>query len=388
MFKFIREWKQFRAFTNYQNINNEIIIYSESYNFWGHFEKIVKKLYINYNKKIIYLTSDNQDKLLNNPPYEITSFYIGSGIIRTILFLKLKGPLVIMTMPDLEVFHIKRSPEVLHYAYFFHSINSCHMAYRPHAFDFYDSIFTVGPRHDLEIRSLENNNRSPTKKIIQFGYPRLESLIENYQSLILSRTASKPERIKILIAPTWGKNSLIERHGGQFISSLINYGFDVTLRPHPETIKRCPNLIKKISKNYEKNSNFTLQSEVSSSQSLFDAHLMISDYSGAALEFSLATFKPVLFVNVPRKINNIKYYEHKLEPLEVLLREKMGIIINEENLDKISSHIYPLLSDYKIYKENITQLRNQYIYNLGKSSENGVLAIIEILDQKKKLLNK
>lgn len=376
---FLFEWKQKKAFEKYQANKREIIFYSEGYNYWPHFEQIIKHLWEDHQRRVIYLTSDQKDLIFLNPPPGVTSFYVGNGSVRTMLFVELEGPLVVMTMPDLHTLYIKRSPKVNHYSYIFHSINSCHMVYRPRAFDFYDSVFTVGPHHDIEIRFLENHNNSPAKQLIPHGYARLEALVEKAEKITTYVRDNRPHTI--LIAPSWGKNALIERHGGDFIKPLLDARYDVILRPHPETIKYSPGLLSMISLKYRAYENFKMEDEVASTESLLKADLMISDYSGASLEFALALLKPVLFVDVPKKINNPSYAIHPVDPLEVSIRDEIGKVISEEKLPEIIRYVNKLLTDNTVHASKIALLRDQYIYNFGKSGEMAALALLRIVNQ-------
>jgi hypothetical protein len=376
---FLFEWKQKKAFEKYQAANREIIFYSEGYNYWPHFEQIIKHLWEEHRRKVIYLTSDKDDLIFLNPPPGVTSFYIGNSTVRTMLFVELEGSLVVMTMPDLQTHYIKRSPKVKHYSYIFHSINSCHMVYRPHAFDFYDSIFSVGSHHDKEIRSLENYNKSAPKKIIKHGYARLEALVQEYNRETVKEDIDK--KPNILIAPSWGKNALLERHGGDFIKPLLDANLSVTLRPHPESIKNSAEILKIIAIKYRDYENFKIESEVVSKKTLLEADLMISDYSGAALEFAFALLKPVLFIDVPKKINNAKYEIHDIEPLEVKIRNEIGLVVTEDKLLNLVEKIYETLDNEIYLTNNILLLRQKYIYNFGQSGKVAANELIKIADQ-------
>ena len=52
----------------------------------------------------------------------------------------------------------------------------------------------------------------------------------------------------------------------------------------------------------------------------------MSDWSGVAFEYALGLKKPVIFVDVPRKVNNQKYKEIQIDPIEVIIREHMGVV--------------------------------------------------------------
>ena len=101
------------------------------------------------------------------PIKKIKTFCIGDGPARTKFFLELKAKVLIMTMPDLETYHIKRSKVFpVHYVYLFHSMNSTHMEFQKNAFDHFDSIFCVGPYQIQEIRATEQLYNLKQKKLI------------------------------------------------------------------------------------------------------------------------------------------------------------------------------------------------------------------------------
>ena len=89
---------------------------------------------------------------------------------------------------------------------------------------------------------------------------------------------------------------------------------------------------------------------------------MISDWSGAALDYALGFKKPVLFIDVPKKINNIDYKEIGIEPLEVSIRSKIGTIISLDKLEDIKLIINELLEGY--ISQDYAQLSNNAVYNL------------------------
>ena len=75
-----------------------------------------------------------------------------------------------MTMPDLNQFHVRRSTNSVNHIYMFHAINSIHLQYNQGAFDFYDTIFCVGPHHIEEMRITEKLYDLPPKQLIHVGY--------------------------------------------------------------------------------------------------------------------------------------------------------------------------------------------------------------------------
>lgn len=97
------------------------------------------------------------------------------------LISKLDAKALIMTMPGLNQFHIKRSINKVCHIYVFHAILSTHMIYRKGSFDCYDTIFCVGPHHIEEIRKMEQLENLKPKELIEAGYPWLETIYNKYQ---------------------------------------------------------------------------------------------------------------------------------------------------------------------------------------------------------------
>ena len=142
-FKF--EWDELKRFEKLSDKERSIIFYVENEFYYIYLKSIMDELSENYNASICYVTSSKNDPLLKNDNQNIKSFYIGNGTIRTKFFLNLKAEVLVMTMPDLQTFHIKRSKvKDVNYVYVFHSMVSTHLVYRKDAFDNFDTVFCVG----------------------------------------------------------------------------------------------------------------------------------------------------------------------------------------------------------------------------------------------------
>lgn len=334
-----REWRQFCAQPAAQRA---LVFYSEGAGYWPHFAPIVQALWQQYQQPVSYLSSQPDDPLLTAPQPGMSAFYLGAGSQRTLAFAGMQAGVVVMTMPDLHSYYIKRSPQVSEYVYVQHSLVSSHMIYRPAAFDHFDSIFCSGPQQIEEIRAREQQQGLPAKTLEAHGYGRLDSLLQTVAEAPMSSAADNTSP-HLLIAPSWGDNALLERVGGDFVGALLQAGYRVTLRPHPQTRRLHPALLDDIAQRYHDAPHFVLEEDVAYSQSLLAADLMISDWSGAALEFAFARRKPVLFVDVPRKINNPDYEALGIEPLEVSLRQSLGQVISEATLQQAIADPAPLL---------------------------------------------
>jgi YidC/Oxa1 family membrane protein insertase len=182
----------------------------------------------------------------------------------------------------------------------------------------------------------------------------------------------------VLIAPSWGTENVLESCGKQLVRHLLNNGYNVMVRPHPETIKRSPKLINMLHTEFSGSPDFTLEKSVATDDSLLKSDVLICDCSGVALEYAFGTERPVLFLDVPYKIQNKKYKELAIEPFELSTRTEIGVVVSPEKIDELSPIIEKLIAEYTEYKTNIVKLRGQNIYAFGHSSEVGAKHIVDV----------
>jgi len=346
-----------------------IVFYSENRNYWAHLEGMVNEILNKTNLYLCYISSNNDDPglLINHPKYN--SFKIDEGSIRNWLFKNIDTDVLVMTMPSLEKYQIKRSRYPVHYIYTQHSLNSLHMVYEKGAFDYFNTIFCAGPHHLKEIMAMEKKYKLPKKNLIKHGYYRLESIV----NMIKKHDKIINKNKHILIAPSWGKNGLIETMCEEVIDKLLNQSFKVTLRPHPQTLKFAKEKINKILKKYNSNPNFEFDSNVENQESLHKSDALISDWSGTSFEYYFALNKPVFFLDLPKKINNPDYKELEIEPFESFMRSKVGKIITLNDLDNFN----------KIIETNNKKINiSEFVYSYGQSSTIAVDAIKNILKDK------
>lgn len=383
--KISQAWRGLRAFKKLPRHRRKIVFYSEGAGYWTYFEPVVESLRDEFGHSVIYVTSSLDDPIYQNAPEGLSVFYIGSGTIRTLFFATLDVDVLVMTMPDLQTFHIKRSPYNVHYVYLNHSMVSTHMVYRPGAFDHFDSFMCVGPHHIEEIRAREKALSLKPKTLAKHGYGRLDQIISTSTLGPLPRCNGHEGRV--LIAPSWGEDSLIERHGSEPIIPLLQAGFHVVLRPHPQTLRLNRKVIDDIISECGDHPHFFLDIDGDAHVTLSTSDMMISDWSGAALEFSLGLERPVIFVDVPRKVLDPNYTNLGIEPLEARIRKELGVVINPSELPNIAQYAQTLKRDAHKWQEAARRARERWVYNVGNSGRAGATflhsLIIESIDKEK-----
>ena len=356
---FFKEFQGYRAYKKLPKSYKKVVFYSESFQDWHHLKPLLNAL-LDDDIAVTYVTSDDRDPGLLKLSNKYRSIYIGKGFFRILFFQFLKAKLLILTMMDLNNFELKRSMHPVHYVYIFHSLTSTHMVDTEKSFDHYDTIFCAGPHQKKEIELREKNKDLKAKNLIPYGYPRIEKLIQ---------LSSKPKNEKkvILLAPTWGEQSIINLMGMEICSIIINQGYSLILRPHHETIKRSPQLIDEIENKYSHLETFSLVREMGDSESLLQSDLLICDWSGTAIEYAFGLEKPVIFIDIPPRVRNPNWREIQSEPLEMSIREKVGRVICPSKLDELPSSISQLLNEDQISSSLIKSLREEFIYNLSDS---------------------
>lgn len=368
---FLQARKGFKAFKAIPRPQRQMVFYSEGSGYWSHFEPVFLALR-SAGQPVLYVTSSLHDPVYQNPPQGTQVFYVGSGMVRTLFFATLDVDVLLMTMPDLQTFHIKRSPHRVHYAYLQHSIVSTHMVYRPAAFDHFDSVFCVGPHHVQEIRKREEQQQLPAKILLEHGYGRLDGMLNKIAS-----TGAEQKR-SVLIAPSWGDSSLLNLCGIELIDNLVQGGHEVVLRPHPRSRQLNPQVLHAIEQRFGGQPGFSLDENMDAHSSLAAAGVMISDWSGAALEFAFAYQRPVLFIDVPRKVQNPEYTGLGLEPLEASIRSEIGQILEPNELTRASHLVAQMLDNTQLWQEQILAARAQHVFNPGSS---GTVAANFLLQQ-------
>ena len=356
---FFKEFQGYRAYKKLPKSYKKVVFYSESFQDWHHLKPLLNAL-LDDDIAVTYVTSDDRDPGLLKLSNKYRSIYIGKGFFRILFFQFLRAKLLILTMMDLNNLELKRSMHPVHYVYIFHSLTSTHMVDTEKSFDHYDTIFCAGPHQKKEIELREKNKDLKAKNLIPYGYPRIEKLIQ---------LSSKPKNEKkvILLAPTWGEQSIINLMGMEICSIIINQGYSLILRPHHETIKRSPQLIDEIENKYSHLETFRLVREMGDAQSLLQSDLLISDWSGTAIEYAFGLEKPIIFIDIPPRVRNPNWREIQSEPLEMSIREKVGRVICPSKLDELPSSISQLLNEDQISSSLIKSLREEFIYNLSDS---------------------
>ena len=369
-----KEWSELKKFEKLSDSERSIVFYAENKASMNHFRLLINHLTEEMNLKICYVTSVKDDPIFLDTNTNINSFFIGNGTVRTKFFLTLKAKILIMDMPDLETYHIKRSKVFpVHYIYIFHSMFSIHSYLRKGAVDNFDTIFCVGEHHVKEILEIEKIYDLKPKKLVKYGFGRLDTLLDEKNEI----GENNFEKRLIIMTPTYGKENFLKICGIEIIDILLESNFKVLLRPHFRIFQETPDLIDEINKKFQNHKNFRLEEGVISKEDFHSSKCLISDWSGISMEYAFVFERPVIYIVVPQKIMNDEMKRIPLIPLEVSIREKIGHLVDIKKVDQLPEIIHGI--DNENSKE-IKKFCSETVFNIGKSAKIGAEYIKKKLD--------
>ena len=381
----IREKKDYKRF--FSIVNKHLVIYSEKSGFYKYFEALITELTSRSNVTIHYITNDPDDVIFKiaEENKQIKPYYIGLKKMIP-LMMKLETDIMVMTTPDLDKYYIKRSlmQKDIEYIYVPHDMMSVHMGFREGALDAFDTIFCTGDHVTREVLATEEVYKLPAKKLVKFGYPLADQLIESGEKERASHVPT--EKKEILIAPSWQEDNLLDSCIDTLIEKLYCKDYHITVRPHPEYVKRYSARMQAITERFadKVGDQLSFELDFSHNKSVYSSDLLITDWSGIALEYCFATKRPAMFVNTKMKCMNPNWEKIGLTPTEITLRDQVGISVNKEDLQSCDEIVKKLLKSSKEYEAIITETLNKHLYNIGTAGAAGADYILRSLVEKKK----
>jgi YidC/Oxa1 family membrane protein insertase len=378
--KLWQDWQSYRRFQKLAARDRNIVFYSETSQDWHHLQPLIDFLVDRLSRTVCHVTSDPAAPLPSRPG--VHAFRIRAGVVCTLFFQTLRADVMVLTMLDLGNFHLKRSIHPVHYAYVFHSMGSTHMVDHENSYDHYDTLFPTGPHHVAELRRREELRGLPAKHIFPYGYPRLERLIEVAAAHAHEPSSPMSDTPTVLLAPTWGEQSILHACGEPLIATLLDAGMRVIMRPHYQTARLAPRVVERLVARFGSNPRFRHVDRMDESASLLESDLLICDWSAMAIEYALGLGKPVLFVDVPPRVRNPRYAELGIEPMEMRIRRDLGSILSPDRVADAPQRVAELVRDAGDFRKRMAGLRDAWTFNLGRSVEAGAREIARIADER------
>ena len=264
------------------------VIYSDHKRYWSVFKPICDEFEAR-EVKVDYLTASSDDPVLTYGYKYITSEFIGEGNKGFSRLNLLKADIVLSTTPSLDVFQWKRSKDVKFYVHTFHSPGNASM-YRMFGLDYFDAVLLSGEHQEKQIKIMEEYRDIREKELVYAGLPYMDVLTQRLESA--AKPSADKEKKTVLLAPSWGSNGILTKYGSRMIDALIKTGYEIVIRPHPQSFTAEKEMIEELMNKYpdiewnRDNDNFDV---------LLRSDILISDFSGVIFEYALIFDKPVMY---------------------------------------------------------------------------------------------
>ena len=316
-----------------------IAIFADDKRYWTIFEPICREL----NKRgvdVLYMTASPDDPGLDNPYEHVRGEYIGAGNKAFSKLNFLNATILFSTTPGLDVYQWKRSKNVDYYIHIFHAAGDICL-YRMFGIDYYDALMIAGEYQEQDIRQLEQKRGLPAKELVTVGIPFMDEMVTR-----LATTGPAPEHPRtVLLAPTWGPSAIFSIHGGKIIEKLLETGYHVIVRPHPQSFTSEAEMMEKLMKEYPQSDQLEWNRDTDNFEVLRRSDILISDFSGVVFDFSLVYDKPVIYTDPNFNLDpyDAWFLDHQLWTCSALPR--IGQELNMDTLDNIKELIDTCLSD-------------------------------------------
>lgn len=341
---------------------DSIVIFCEGKNYWNTFKPVIEAL-LAKGQPLSYYTMDVDDPCLTIENDLINNRYIGKNNMAFAKMGKLSADVVLSTTPNIgsENFPLIRSPKIKCLVHVFHSPDDIAYYYKG-SLDHYDAVLLNGEFHISIIRKLEKIRNLPQKELIPAGLPYLDVLASKMKQELL-----KTDGNTLLVAPSWGSKSCLNIYGWGFIADLAKSGFNVIVRPHPQSWKIEKSMLGNMCEELSDYKNVSIDSELDGALSMEKSDLLISDTSAIRLDYALLYQRPVVTLeSIVPDPDKFEISDLKEAYMEKSLNE-IGYTINKNNINKISDYIKNILNSKTNY--DLASFRENTVYNWGKSGE-------------------
>lgn len=371
-----REKEDYKRFLN--TSGKRIVFYSEKNGFYKYYRNIIEEIIKRTNIVIHYISSDPLDEVFQMESDQFKAYYIGENRM-IVLMMKMETDLMVMTTPDLENFQLKRSyvKKDTEYIYVPHDVNSSNLTFHKNALDHFDTVFTSGFKNKEELKEREEKYGLPSKNLVEWGSGVIDNMTEAYMEMCVER--KQREKKTILIAPSWQKDNILDSCIEEMLDQLVQTDYQIIVRPHPQYVRHFEVRVDSLAEKY-KGYGVEFQKDFSSNRTVYMADLLVTDWSSISLEYAFSTLKPVLFINTPMKVVNSDYQELSTVPIDIELRDKVGISLEMDRAGtEVVSAVDRLLYDRQFSKESMQELKECYLYHPGESGKVGAKYMIQRL---------
>ena len=273
----------------------DIVIFSDHKRYWNVFRSICDE-FEKRNVDCCFYTASEDDPALEEDYKHVKCSYIGSGNKAYARLNLMNAYICLATTPGLDVYQWKRSKKTDYYIHTFHSPST--PLYRMFGLDYYDAVLLNGAFQEDMLRKLEDMRKLPHKEMPVVGSTYLDSMEKRRKGSDEITDHGEHETTTVLLAPSWGKSAILSKYGRSFLTALKNTGYDIIVRPHPQSRTAEKALLDELMKEFPDSEHWNWNYDNDNFDVLKRADIMISDFSGVILDNAFIFDGSVIYTDV------------------------------------------------------------------------------------------
>lgn len=340
------------------------LIFSDNKWYWNIFRPVCDE----FEKRkipLVYWTAAPDDPALSEEYEYVKREFIGEGNKAFGRLNFANAGVLLSTTPGLNVYQWKRSQNVDRYVHTFHSTGDAAL-YRMFGLDFYDSVLLSGSIQEKNIRNMEKIRPNiKEKELIYVGSAYMDVMKKRYDE-----TERKNSGIRtVLLASSWGKSSILSRFGEKLIKALMETGYRIIVRPHPQSFVSEKELMDDFYSKFPESEMFSWNRDNDNFDVLDSADIMITDFSSVIFDYALIFDKPVLYADTSFDLSPYDAWWLDREGLYTFdAHKRIGRVLKEEDIGEIKSIIDRLIEEDPL-KQGREEVRNERWVYIGEAAK-------------------
>jgi len=353
------------------------VIFSDNKRYWNIFEPVCREM-DRREQDVVYMTASPDDPVLKCPYTHTKGQFIGEGNKAFAKLNFLNAGIVLSTTPGLDVYQWKRSKEVDYYVHIPHAASDITM-YRMFGIDHYDAVLLSGGYQKEQIRALEKLRDLPEKELELIGIPYMDEMKKR-----LTEAGPVPEHpATVLLAPSWGPEAILTKYGEKLIQPLLDTGFHVIIRPHPQSFISEKALIDRLMKQFPEGEQLEWNRDNDNFEVLRRSDIMISDFSGVIFDYTLIYDKPVIYTDAQIDVSLYDAWWLKEDLWTTKILPEIGYQLKEEDVASLKAVIEECLNDNRYSEGRDRARREAWVYE----GEGASRTVDYLLAKQKELLS-
>lgn len=353
------------------------VIFSEDKRYWNVFEPLCRE-FDRRGIDVTYLTACEKDPGLESKYEHVKAKFIGENNKAFSKLNFLNASILVSTTPGVDVYQWKRSRDVQYYVHLPHQASDITM-YRMFGIDYYDAIFLSGQFQVEQVRKLEKLRNLPEKELKIIGIPYMDDMVRRLKE----SGESKEHERTILLAPSWGPSAIFSKFGTKVLDALLETGYHIIVRPHPQTFVSEKDMIEKIMADYPVSDKLEWNRDSDNFEVLKRSDILISDFSAVLFDFSLVYDKPVIYTDTHFDMSPYDAWWLNEEVWTLKILPNLGEKLTEENMSSVKTIIDDCLT-----KAEYTEGRNKARSECWEHYGDGAKLAVDYLVEKYNELNK